>query len=55
MMTDHGRGEYLENFSTVYDLSYNHFPKCYKEAMRRKLNFSLQRTDPEDEYLTNYV
>lgn len=55
-LTDHGRiFEYLDNMSTVYDLAYNHFPKQCPGSIYRHLRSRLERFEPEDEYLRNYV
>ncbi|KAJ8947746.1 hypothetical protein NQ318_018008, partial [Aromia moschata] len=44
----------FDNFSTIYDLSYNHFPKWYGQPIYRDLRFRLERHEPFDEYIKSY-
>lgn len=54
-MTDHGTGEYLDNMSTLYDLSYNYYPKCANGPLHRKLRSKIPKFIPEDDYLPSFV
>ncbi|RZC39214.1 uncharacterized protein BDFB_005326, partial [Asbolus verrucosus] len=45
---------YFENFSSTYDLSYNHFPKCYRGYIPRTLRFRLGRFEPDDHYILTF-
>lgn len=54
-MTDHGGEEFLNNFSTVYDLSYNHYPKCVGGPIHRKFIYRIPKHIPEDDYLPCFV
>jgi hypothetical protein len=45
---------FLENFSSLYDLSYNHFPKCYKSNIPRIYRFLKDYHEPLDDYLPSF-
>jgi hypothetical protein len=46
---------FLDNFSSSYDLSYNYFPKCYKRNIPRLLECGQEFHQPSSEYLANFV
>ncbi|KAF5272190.1 hypothetical protein FQA39_LY01272 [Lamprigera yunnana] len=47
--------KYLENFSTVNDLSYNHYPKTSTDGpIPRKYRSEFHRYDPQQDYLINH-
>lgn len=54
-MTDHGKGEFLNNLTTIYDLSYNHYPKCVGGPIRRKYKYRIPKYIPTDDYLPCFV
>ncbi|XP_023018959.1 uncharacterized protein [Leptinotarsa decemlineata] len=43
-----------DNFATVYDLSFEYFPKLYSKEIDRVHMSRLQRFDPTEEYLKSY-
>jgi hypothetical protein len=45
---------FLDNFSSSYDLSYNYFPKCYKRNIPRLLECGQEFHQPSSEYLANF-
>ncbi|KAJ3625662.1 hypothetical protein MTP99_016218 [Tenebrio molitor] len=45
---------FFDNYSSTYDLSYNHFPKCYKRNIPRILNFREGYHEPIEEYLPSF-
>ncbi|KAK9890657.1 hypothetical protein WA026_012015 [Henosepilachna vigintioctopunctata] len=47
---------FFENFSTTYDLSYNHYPRWYKDIghIERKLNSHTMQYEPEDDYIHSF-
>lgn len=55
LMTDHGIGEFLDNLTTLNDLSYNHYPKCVGGPIHRKLRHKIPKYIPEDDYLPSFV
>lgn len=46
--------KYSENFSTLYDLSYNHFPKCMYGPNKTEWRFRMGRHEPEPDMALNY-
>lgn len=48
---------FFENFSSTYDLSYNHYPQWYKNRgiIERKLRFRTLQYEPLDDYIDSFV
>lgn len=51
---DHEFPKYLDNLSTTYDLSYNHFPHCMEGPIKRKFRSKFLRYEPDQDYTLNY-
>ncbi|KAJ3643033.1 hypothetical protein Zmor_025771 [Zophobas morio] len=45
---------YFENFTTMYDLTYNYFPKCFNSHIPRKWHLMRGMHSPSDEYLPTF-
>ncbi|XP_019873556.1 uncharacterized protein LOC109601726 [Aethina tumida] len=45
---------YYQNYTTTYDLTFNHFPKMYKSYIPRTLRFRAMHHIPSQEYLKTY-
>ncbi|XP_068897447.1 uncharacterized protein [Tenebrio molitor] len=45
---------YFENFTSTYDLSYNHFPKCFKGHINRTLRFRQGYHEPTEDYIPSF-
>ena len=45
---------YFDNFTTLYDLSYNHFPKTYDTSIHRTWRMRKDIHEPFDEYLASF-
>ncbi|XP_045474709.1 uncharacterized protein LOC123680716 [Harmonia axyridis] len=47
---------FFENFSSTYDLSYNHYPQWYKNRgiIERKLRFRTLQYEPLDDYIDSF-
>ncbi|XP_044755266.1 uncharacterized protein LOC123314200 [Coccinella septempunctata] len=47
---------FFENFSTTYDLSFNHYPKWYKHCgnINRKLRLRTLQYEPLDDYIDSF-
>jgi hypothetical protein len=48
-------GNFVDNFSSSYDLSYKHFPKAYEGNIPRSLECGQEFHQPSSEYLPNFV
>jgi hypothetical protein len=47
-------GNFVDNFSSSYDLSYKHFPKAYEGNIPRSLECGQEFHQPSSEYLPNF-
>jgi hypothetical protein len=48
-------GNFVDNFSSSYDLSYNYFPKSFEGNIPRSLECGQEFHQPSSEYLPNFV
>ncbi|GJQ71478.1 putative protein C1orf158 homolog [Trypoxylus dichotomus] len=54
LLFDHDGDHYMNNMSTTTDLSYNHFPKRYKDNHKRYWRFRMNRWEPIQDFTQNY-